>query len=92
MKFFPNDSSLLLPGMGNYNKFVVEFASVFWDENVTMLGVTPVTENITGMMADWVNLYPVSGKYPSNRTINFTADRSSTRQNITINCLCLGVF
>ena len=53
--------------MGNYNKFVIEFASVFWDENVTMLGVTPDTENITGMMVDWVNFYPVSGKYQTEQ-------------------------
>ena len=57
--------------MGNYNKFVIEFASVFWDENVTMLGVTPDTENITGMMADWVNFYPVSGKYQNEQLTTY---------------------
>ena len=47
--------------MGNYNKFAVEFDSVFWDENITMLGVTPNNENFSGMMVDWLNLFPVTG-------------------------------
>ena len=68
--------------MGNYNKFVIEFASVFWDENVTMLGVTPDTENITGMMADWVNFYPVSGKYQMNNWL--LIDKLNEKQNVTI--------
>ena len=41
--------------------FAIEFTSVFWDENTTMFGVTPMGEALFGMMVDWVNLYLAVG-------------------------------
>ena len=53
-------------GFGLLNKFIIEFSSVFWEENKTMLAVTPEGEFMSGMMSGWLNLYPGSGQLKYN--------------------------